>query len=52
MGKRVWTDDKVELLFKVTVSKTSEHVNWESYQTKNSNILDLFVALGMLDPIP
>ena len=52
----VWTDDEVELLLKVTieykVSKTSENVNWESYQTKNSNILDLFVALGMLDPIP
>ena len=27
MGKRVWTDDKVELLLKVTVSKTSENVD-------------------------
>ena len=44
----VWTDDKVELLLKITieykVSKTSENVDWESCQTKYSDILDLFVA--------
>ena len=42
----IWTDDEVELLLKVTteykVSKAAENVDWESVQSKYSDILDLF----------
>ena len=41
-----WTDDEVELLLKVAieykVSKAAEYVDWESVQSKYSDILDLF----------
>lgn len=43
----VWTDDEVELLLDVTneykVSKAAENVDWESCQTKYSDILDLYL---------
>lgn len=43
----VWKDDEVESLLKVTieykVAKTSENVNWETCQTKYSDILDLLL---------
>ena len=42
----VWTDDEVLLLLKVTLdyktAKTMENIDWESCQTKYSDILDLF----------
>ena len=44
----VWTDDEVDLLLSVVleykVSRTSENVDWETCQSKNSNILELFHA--------
>ena len=47
----VWTDDEVLLLLKVTLdyktAKTMENIDWESCQTKYSDILDLcLVALN------
>lgn len=43
----IWTDDEVELLLKVTMeykaAKTMENVDWESCQTKYSDILNLFL---------
>ena len=42
----VWKDDEVLLLHKVTLdyktAKTMENIDWESCQTKYSDILDLF----------
>ena len=44
----VWTDDEVDLLFSVVleykVSRTSENVDWETCQSKYSDILELFHA--------
>ena len=43
----VWTDDEVELLLKITneykVSKAMENIDWESCQTKYSDIFDLYL---------
>ena len=43
----MWTDDEVELLLKVTleykVNQTAKNIDWESCQTKYSDILDLFL---------
>ena len=45
----VWTDDEVLLLLKVTLdyktAKTMENIDWESCQTKYSDILDLVLIL-------
>ena len=42
----VWMDDEILLLLKVTLdyktAKTMENIDWESCQTKYSDILDLF----------
>ena len=42
-----WTDDKVELPLKGTIEykifKTSEKADWESYQTKYSDIVGRFL---------
>ena len=42
----IWTDDEVELLLKVTeeykVKQTAENIDWESCQSKYSDILYLF----------
>ena len=44
----VWTDDEVDLLLSVVleykVSRTSENVDWETCQSKYSDILELFHA--------
>ena len=44
----IWTDDEVELLLKVTeeykVKQTAENVDWESCQSKYSDILELFIS--------
>ena len=44
----IWTDDEVELLRKVTeeykVRQTAENVDWESCQSKYSDILELFMS--------
>ena len=44
----VWTDDEVALLLSVVleykVSRTSENVDWETCQSKYSDILELFQA--------
>ncbi|XP_041867925.1 uncharacterized protein LOC121656825 [Melanotaenia boesemani] len=44
----VWTDDEVELLLRVTLdyktTKLQENVNWESCQSKYSDIMDAFLA--------
>ena len=44
----VWTDDEVDLLLSVVleykVSRTSENVDWETCQSKYSDILELFQA--------
>ena len=44
----VWTDDEVDLLLSVVleykVSRTSENIDWETCQSKYSDILELFQA--------
>lgn len=44
----VWTDDEVELLLNVALeyktTRTAENVDWETCQTKYSDILELFLA--------
>ena len=43
-----WTDDKVELLLKVThdykVSKACEGTDWESIQSKYADIFELMLV--------
>lgn len=42
-----WTDDEVELLLRVTqeykTAKAAENVNWESVQSKYSDIFDRYL---------
>ena len=49
----VWTDDEVDLLLSVVleykVSRTSENVDWETCQSKYSEILELFHRASILD---
>ena len=42
----IWTDDEVELLLteEYKVKQTAENVDWESYQSKYSDILELFIS--------
>jgi hypothetical protein len=44
----IWKDDEVKLLLKVTeeykVRQTAENVDWESCQSKYSDILELFMS--------
>ena len=44
----VWSDDEVELLLNVVLeyktARTAENVDWQTCQTKYTDILDLFRA--------
>lgn len=44
----MWTDDEVDLLLSVVLeyklSKTAENIDWETCQSKYSDILDLFLS--------
>ena len=44
----MWTEDEVDLLLSVIleykISKTAENINWETCQSKYSDILDLFLS--------
>ena len=51
-GNFVWSDDEVELLLNVVLEhktvRTAENVDWETYQTKYADMLDLFRAPNAL----